>query len=62
MQIPRYVVGAFLFALIWASIVYTQGKVTDLRSLAIMIVIFSVLGSALSWGLSKLIEWFKNRS
>jgi len=61
MQIPRYVVGAFLFGLIWASIVYTNGKVTDLGALAMGVMIIGVFGSALSWGLSKLIAWYRNR-
>jgi hypothetical protein len=62
MQIPRYVVGAFLFGLIWASIVYTNGKVTDLATLAVGALSIGVFGSALSWGLAKLLEWYRNRS
>ena len=62
MQIPRYVVGAFLFGVVWASIVYTQGKITDLSTLAMLVLMFGILGSALSWALAKLIDWYKNRS
>jgi hypothetical protein len=62
MQIPRYVIGAFLFGLIWASIVYTQGKITDLGTLAILVLLFGIFGSALSWGLALLIAWYKKRS
>ena len=61
MQIPRYVVGAFLFGLVWASIAYTQGHITDLGRLAVGVVIFAVLGSALSWGLSRVLQYFKDR-
>ena len=61
MQIPRYVVGAFLFGLIWATIVYTQGSITDLRRLSILVLLFGILGSALSWLLTRILEWFKNR-
>jgi hypothetical protein len=62
MQIPRYVVGAFLFGLIWATIAYTQGHITNLQRLAVLVLLFGVLGSALSWGLTKLLTWYKNRS
>jgi hypothetical protein len=61
MQIPRYVVGAFLFGLVWASIVYTQGKITDLGELAILVLLFGIVGSALSWGLALLLRWYRNR-
>lgn len=61
MQIPRYVVGAFLFGLVWASIAYTQGHITDIRQLAIGVLIFVVVGSALSWGLARLLQWYKSR-
>jgi Kef-type K+ transport system membrane component KefB len=61
MQIPRYVVGAFLFGLVWASIVYTQGKITDLAQLSLMVLFFGIVGSALSWGLAWLLRWYRNR-
>ena len=61
MQIPRYVVGAFLFGLLWASIVYTRGKVTDFGDLAIGILFFVVFGSLLSWGLARLLRWYKDK-
>ncbi len=62
MQIPRYVVGAFLFGLIWAAIVYSNGKVTDITQLAAGVLFVGVVGSILSWGLTKLIHWYKSRS
>ena len=62
MQVPRYVVGAFLFGLIWATIAYTQGHITNLEKLAILVLLFGVLGSVLSWALSKVLIWFKNRN
>ena len=61
MQIPRYVVGAFLFSLIWASIAYTQGHITDFRILLIGIVFFVIVGSLISWGLACLLRWYKDR-
>ena len=62
MKIPRYVVGAFLFGLIWVTIAYTQGHITNLERLAILVLLFGVLGSVLSWALSKALIWFKNRN
>ena len=62
MKIPRYVVGASLFGLIWATIAYTQGHITNLERLAILVLLFGVLGSVLSWALSKALIWFKNRN
>lgn len=62
MQIPRYVTGAFLFGLIWAVISYANGNITDLKKLAVLVLLFGVLGSALSWALSKALNWFKNRT
>ncbi len=61
MQIPRYVTGAFLFALIWAAIVYVNGSMTNIVQLIVMVIMFTVLGSALSWALSKLLLWYKGR-
>ena len=61
MQIPRYVTGAFLFGLIWAVIAYTQGHITDLKRLAVLFLLFGVLGSALSWALTRAINWYKSR-
>ena len=61
MQIPRYVTGAFLFGLIWAVIAYTQGHITDLKRLAVLVLLVGVLGSALSWALTQALNWYKNR-
>ncbi|MDA0652902.1 MAG: hypothetical protein O3C49_06465 [Proteobacteria bacterium] len=62
MQIPRYVTGAFLFGFIWAVITYFNGNITDLQRLAVLVILFGVLGSALSWILSKALAWYKNRN
>jgi ABC-type Fe3+-siderophore transport system permease subunit len=62
MQVPRYVVGAFLFGLIWAVISYTNGNIRDLEKLSILVILFGVLGSVLSWALSKALNWFNNRN
>lgn len=61
MQIPRYVTGAILFALIWAAIVYVNGTMTHLPTLAVMVLIFIVIGSVLSWLLTLLVNWLRNR-
>ncbi len=61
MQIPRYVTGAFLFGLIWAVIAYTQGHITNLQRLAVLVLLFGVLGSALSWALTRALNWYKGR-
>ncbi|MBT5048385.1 MAG: hypothetical protein HOM58_07770 [Rhodospirillaceae bacterium] len=61
MRIPRYVIGALLFGLIYASIQWSEGRITDLRILSVHLLLFVVLGSALSWMLSKVLEWYKSR-
>ena len=61
MNIPRYVAGAFLFGLVWATLVYTQGKITDLGQLAMLVLMFGIVGSAVSVGLALLLQWLKNR-
>ncbi len=61
MQIPRYVVGALLFALIWAAIAFTQQGVRDPKQLLAGVLLFFVLGSGLSWVLTILVKWFRNR-
>ena len=62
MEIPRYVVGAFLFGGIYGSIQYVNGNITDLYVLSVHVLIFGILASALSWALTKLLQWFKNRN
>jgi hypothetical protein len=62
MQIPRYVTGAFLFGLMWAVITYVNGNITDLQKLSALVILFGVLGSALSWVLSKILTWYKKRN
>jgi len=60
MQIPRYVVGAALFALMWAAITYVQHG-WELKKLAVYTVAFFVVASVLSWVLTMIITWLKNR-
>lgn len=60
-EIPRYVVGAFLFGLIWATIAYTQQGITDFRQLGVGILVFVVFGSALGWAMRRAILWFRGR-
>jgi hypothetical protein len=57
----RYAGIAFLFALVWASIQYTQGRIMDFRVLGVTVLVFVVLGTVLCWGMEKLIRWFKQR-
>ena len=59
MQKP--VTVAFLFALIWASIQYTQGRITDLTVLAVDVAVFVVLGAALYLIVQQVVRWLKNR-
>ena len=56
----RYILGATLFALLWASIAYTQQGITDPKKLVAMVLVFIVMGSILCWLLAKVIQWFKN--
>lgn len=60
MQIPRYVVGAAAFALIWAVITYTQHG-WGLKKLAVGVGLFFVLASGLCWALTLLLTWLKKR-
>ncbi len=57
----RNILVAFLFGLIWASIQYTQGRVTDLGVLALSIAVFTVAGSLLCWCVQTAVDWFKRR-
>ncbi|MEE2955349.1 MAG: hypothetical protein VX780_04385 [Pseudomonadota bacterium] len=56
----RYILGATLFALLWATIAYTQQGITDIKKLVAMVLVFIVMGSILCWLLAKFIQWFKN--
>jgi len=60
MRIPRYVTGALLFALIWAAIAYTQHG-WELKRLVGGVLAFLIVGSALSWLLTVILRWLKNR-
>jgi len=57
----RNLIVAFCFALIWASIQYTQGRITDFQVLAVNMAVFIVVGAALCWGIQFLVTWFKQR-
>jgi hypothetical protein len=43
----RYAGGALMFALIWASIAYIRGGITDWRELGGAVFVFVVLGTLL---------------
>ena len=58
---PRYIVVAFCFALIWASIQYTQGRITDLRVLAINVAVFVAIGTVLCWTVENIVRWYRHR-
>ena len=58
---PRYIVVAFCFALIWASIQYTQGRITDFRVLAINMAVFVAIGTVLCWTVEKIVRWYRQR-
>jgi hypothetical protein len=60
-EIPRYVVGALLFGLIWVTIQYTQNHITDPKVLAAHLLVFVVLGSLLGWVLRIVLLWLKGR-
>jgi hypothetical protein len=60
-ELPRYVVGAILFGLIWATIAYTQQGVRDFGVLATGVLVIIVFGVAMGWGLRKAIIWFRTR-
>ncbi len=60
-RLTRNLFIAFLFGLIWASIQYTQGRITDLRVLAINILVFMVAGGVLIWLVQLLVDWFRRR-
>ncbi len=57
----KYVTVSFLFALIWASIQYTQGRITDFAVLAVNVAVFVVLGSGICWIVQRILLWYKNR-
>jgi hypothetical protein len=57
----RYILGATLFGLIWASIAYTQQGVNDPVKLIAGVLIFVVLGTTICTLLSYVVEWFKNQ-
>ena len=60
-RMVRYITVASCFALIWASIQYTQGRITDLAILATDMVVFVILGSVLCWTVEKIVHWIRNR-
>jgi len=60
-RLIRNLFVAFLFGLIWASIQYTHDRITDLRVLAINVVVFMIVGSLLIWGVQAVVEWYRRR-
>jgi hypothetical protein len=57
----RYILGATLFGLIWASIAYTQQGVNDPVKLIAGVLVFVVLGTTICTILSYVVKWFKNQ-
>ena len=57
----RYLLGATLFGLIWASIAYTQQGVTDPVKLIAGVLVFVILGTTICTLLSYVVQWFKNQ-
>ena len=57
----RNLIVAVSFGAIWASIQYTQGRITDLRVLAVDVAVFVVVGVVLIWGVQALVDWYKRR-
>lgn len=57
----RNLLVAVCFGMIWASIQYTQGRITDLRVLAVYVAVFVVVGALLIWGVQTLVDWYRKR-
>lgn len=57
----RNLIVAISFGAIWASIQYTQGRITDLGKLAVFVAVFVVVGVLLIWGVQTLVDWYKKR-
>ncbi len=57
----RNLIVAISFGAIWASIQYTQGRITDVGKLAVFVVVFVVVGVLLIWGVQTLVDWYKKR-
>ncbi len=57
----RNFIVAVSFGAIWASIQYTQGRITDLRVLAINVMVFVVVGVLLISAVQALVDWYKKR-
>ncbi len=60
-RVLRYLTVASCFALIWASIQYTQGRITDLTILAANMAIFVLFGTVLCWTVEKIVHWYRHR-
>lgn len=57
----RNLIVAVSFGAIWASIQYTQGRITDVSKLAVFVAVFVVMGALLIWGVQTLVDWYKKR-
>jgi hypothetical protein len=63
-MLPRFrrnFIVALSFGAIWASIQYTQGRITDLHVLAVRVAVFVVMGVLLISGVQALVDWYKKR-
>ena len=57
----RYLLGATLFGLLWASIAYTQQGVDDPVKLIAGVLVFIVLGTLICTLLAHVVQWLKNQ-
>ena len=63
-MLPRFrrnLIVALSFGAIWASIQYTQGRITDLHVLAVRVAVFVVMGVLLISAVQALVDWFRKR-
>lgn len=59
---PRYVVAAFLFGLVWVSIVWSKGQIRELDRLALNFLLFVALGSLLGWAVRAIVRrWLERK-
>jgi hypothetical protein len=58
---PRFVVVAFLFGLVWVSIVWSKGQIREIDRLAVHFLIFVVVGSLLGWTMRIIVRWWHGR-
>ena len=55
----RYVTIGLAFGLVWATVQYTNGNITDFKTLAGPVIVFGAAGF-LMWGLRRALIRFRN--